>query len=849
MNRGVAVLVVCAPLATGHPPDPDSFESRIRPVLVNRCGDCHNAKLRMAGIDLTSAEGFRSGPGNGRILDALTYTGKIKMPPSGKLNDSELSALTAWIRAGAAWPKSTAVRTTGRWWAFEPVASTPGISIDGLWKGALEQAGLAAAPDADKLTLLRRATFDLTGLPPTESEIHEFLADGSAEAFAKVIDRLLASPRYGEHWGRHWLDVARYADSTGADEDHRYPHAWRYRDYVIGAFNRDLPYDRFVREQIAGDLLPAPGDGEVNVDGIVATGFLALGPKLIAEQDKVKMFYDIVDEQIDVTGRAFLGLTIACARCHDHKFDPVTTKDYYALAGIFASTKQLAKLEGTVSKLYFAPLVPKSVAAQFDEHQKLVEDKQKEIDALAAKESARYREALVPRLAAYLLAARGFGAGDGLDAKVLARFTEYLKPNGERRPHLEAIQHAGAAEAPAVARRFQEQFEAEIERRRAKQEKVFAGDNRFYTEVVATAGPFGIRKEDREAVYAAESKAKLAILETELAALKKAAPPEPPMACAVGEDTPVEQHVFVRGNPASKGDLVPKRVPEVLAGPDAPAIVAGSGRRELANWIASPGNPLTARVMVNRIWQWHFGEGLVRTPSNYGKLGEKPTHPELLDHLAAEFVRQGWSVKSMHRLIMLSAPYRLSSAAPAAAREKDPENRLLAHFPRRRLTVEELRDSMLFLDNSLDLAMGGTYQEGAGTDKEFSDDRKSINPDTVPRRLVYLPLRRSNLPSLLNLFDFGDATTTGEGRTQTNVAPQALFMMNSPFVERRAATLAAMLGADIERAWLRILNRKPEQEDIHAARAYVRAFPGPPELAWKSYYRTLLASNEFLYVQ
>jgi hypothetical protein len=847
MMRIAAILLGASWVTFGQ--SPDLFEKRVRPILAERCGDCHNARLRMAGFDLMSAAGFRAGPPVERIAVALSYTGKVRMPPSGKLAAGELAVLEQWLAAGARWPAGATEGPAGRWWAFEPVRPPGPGSIDTLWRASLREAGLEASAPTDRLTLLRRATFDLTGLPPSEAEIEAFLADESPQAFSKVVDRLLASPRYGEHWGRHWLDVARYADSTGADEDHRYPHAWRYRDYVIEAFNRDLPYDRFIREQIAGDLLPARGGEEVNVSGIVATGFLALGPKLIAEQDKVKMFYDIVDEQIDVTGKAFLGMTIACARCHDHKFDPISTKDYYALASIFASTKQLAKLEGTVSQLYFAPLVPKAFAENYEEHQKKVEAKQKEIDAVIARETSRFREKLIPDLARYLAAARGFGPAGGLDEKVLDRWKKYLAPNGERRVHLEAIQSATAADAAAVAARYQSDYRAEVERRRAaneKKERVFAGDNRFYTEVLA--GPFGLPKEERDERMSAEAKAKVAALEAEMAELKRSGPPEPPMACAVGEGQPVEQHVFVRGNPAVKGEVVAKRMPLAIAGDGQPAIAAGSGRRELADWIASPGNPLTARVMANRIWQWHFGEGIVRTPSNYGKLGEKPANPKLLDFLAGEFVRGGWSVKAMHRLIMNSEVYRTGSTPSKAAREKDPENRLLSHFQRRRLTVEELRDAMLLLDGSLDLTTGGTYQSGTGTDKEFSDDRKSINPDTVPRRLVYLPLRRSNLPSLLNLFDFGDATTSGEARAQTNVAPQALYMMNSPFVEARAMRLAERMGEDVEHAWMRILNRRPTAGDTESARTYVAEFPGPPALAWKSYYRTLLASNEFLYV-
>ena len=708
-------------------------------------------------------------------------------------------------------------------WSFRPLReAAPGKTIDSL----LLPSNGSAPPAAGKLTLMRRAYFDLTGLPPTESEARAFLADRAPDAYARMIERLLASPRYGEHWGRHWLDVARYADSTGADEDHRYPHAWRYRDYVIDAFNRDLPYDQFIREQIAGDLLPAEdGGGGVNTRGIVATGFLALGPKLIAEQDKVKMFYDIVDEQIDVTGKAFLGLTIACARCHDHKFDPILTTDYYALASIFASTKQLATLEGTVSELYVAPLVDKPAAEAWLDYKKKVADKQKDLDAVVARESAAYRQTLAPRLADYMLAAwekrSGAAAGD-LDPAVLEKWVKYLEPGQDRRPQLEAFQNAtGKA---AAARQYQAQFLAAMEARKDKTRKFQAGDDRFYSDVAG--GPFGLPKEKRGPEAAA--------LEGELKKLKDAQPADPPLACGVAEGDSVEQRVFVRGNPESKGEAVSKRFPMVLAGRDQAPITKGSGRRELADWLASPRNPLTARVMVNRIWQWHFDEGIVKTPSNFGVLGARPTHPELLDFLAAKFIESGWSVKAMHRLIMSSAAYRQ------------------ARGNGRRLQVEELRDALLAIDGSLDPAMGGTTQSGVGTDKEFSDDRKTQDPDRSTRRLVYLPLRRSNLPSLLNLFDFGDATTSCEGRTASNVAPQALFMMNGPFVEARARGLAARLsGSDAERveqAHWRVLGRPASAPELRGGIDYVAHFPGARDLAWMSYTRSLLASNEFLYV-
>ena len=888
------------------------FEKKVRPVLVAKCQGCHGGKEPRAGLDLTSGAGFTrgtdSGPvvdpnnvGESRLLKAISYLDRIKMPPTGRLAESEVEAITEWVRSGARWPgtqqQQTTVTTRGysraqkAFWSFQPLrrveppavkntvwARTP---IDKFLLAKLEEKGLSPAPEADRLTFLRRATYDLTGLPPTDNEIQAFLSDNSAEAYERVVERLLGSPRYGEKWGRNWLDVARYADSTGADEDHRYVHSWRYRDYVIDAFNKDTPYNQFLREQIAGDLLPPPPGEEVNARGTVATGFLALGPKLIAEQDKPKMFYDIVDEQIEVMGKGVLGLTIACARCHDHKFDPISTKDYYALASIFASTKQLAKLEGTVSKLFFAPLSDKATAQAWEDHQKKIEDKQKQIDEVVGQEARVYRDSLAPRLAEYMVAARQIyelnqPPAEGLNRDVLDRWVAYLKPSRERRVHLERWQNAQRQQWEAVAREYQTSLIATARHRAeaqaawkkqaeaAKAEgktpppapQFFAGDDRYFTEVTSGKGPFALPEKDKDAVFTAAGRERHSALLAEMKAIKASAPPEPPFACGLAEGNIIDQPVFHRGNVDAKGEIVPKRFPIVLAGENQPAIKQGSGRRELAEWLASENNPLPARVMANRIWQWHFGEGLVRTPSNFGITGERPSHPELLDWLATEFIRQGWSIKKMHRLIMNSAAYRMSSITDPVKQEKDADNRLLSRFSMRRLTVEEMRDSLLAIDGSLDGTMGGNMLSGQGTDKEFSDDRKSLNPDQSKRRMVYLPLRRSNLPSMLNLFDFGDATTHTENRSQTNVAPQALFMMNSQFVTERATNLVKRLHAEpsdkarVERAWLMVVGRPPQSHDVDDALTYVSRFPGADARgkAWISYYRALIASNDFLYV-
>ncbi len=926
LRRGIRALALClaAVLSAQAAPSAERgvelFEKQIRPLFAEKCQVCHGSGQQMGGLRLDTSEGFQKGadsgllvstdqPGESRLLTATSYGEPIKMPPTGKLADAELAALREWVELGAPWPSaeraSSADPTEGRssFWSFQPVrpVSPPAVrgqdwvrnEVDRFILAKLEDAGLKPAPPADKVTLLRRTTFDLTGLPPSREEIERFLADDSEDAFERVVERLLDSPRYGERWGRRWLDVARFADSTGADEDHRYPYAWRYRDYVIDAFNSDKPYDRFVQEQIAGDLLPGHDpDAGVNVEGVIATGFLALGPKLIAEIDKPKLFYSVVDEQIDTTSKAFLGVTLACARCHDHKFDPFPTTDYYAMASIFASTKQFEALTGAVvSKLYFRPLVPDDEVVRYREHRKKIDAKTAEIAKVEKKEVRRYRDERSPLLAKYMLAAYEiYEAGkeaetvanaNALELDVLERWAEYLKPGRERRPQLEDWYAAGDAKRSDVARQYQESFVATIELRadsekaweieaaaaRGKGEpepekpKFFAGDDRFFTEVNASKGPFGLPQDRRGSFYAAEAKESLESLNAALETLKGAAP-NPPLACAVNEGERVEQAVLIGGNAHNPGELVPKRFPVVLAGREQEPIETGSGRLELARWLGSAENPLTARVMVNRIWLWHFGEGLVRTPNNFGQLGERPTHPELLDYLAERFVRSGWSIKDMHRLMMLSSSYRMSAAAPPGRLQKDPQNLLWSRFETRRLEVEEIRDTLLAVTGSLDLKMGGSLMDGEGTDKEFSEDRKSIHPDSTKRRTVYLPVRRSNLPTLFSLFDFGDGATSNPRRNQTNVAPQALFMMNSDFVSERAGALAAMLLADrglddaarAKRAHLLVLNRPASSTQTDLALSYLAGYPSTGEedgrlAAWTSFCRALITSNDFLFVQ
>jgi mono/diheme cytochrome c family protein len=653
--------------------DRDFFETKIRPLLSDNCFACHGPTTQMAGLNLSTADTFLKGGGSGpvivkgepessRLIDVVQYQGPIKMPPSGKLKHHEIANLIAWVKMGASWPGSQTTPVAGpaaqpipyrfsreqkEFWAFSPVKDylPPSVKnqfwcespVDRFILAELEKKGLTPAEPADKLTLLRRVTFDLIGLPPTLNEINDFLKDNLPDAFTRVVDRLLNSPRYGERWGRHWLDVARYADSAGADEDIRYPYAYRYRDYVIEAFNLDLSYDRFVKQQLAGDLMPAGKPGEMNTRGIVATGFLQVGPKLLAEQDKPKMVYDMVDEQLDVVSRAFMALTVGCARCHDHKFDPIPTRDYYSMASIFASTRSLNKVQSLVSELLFVPLVPKEVADRYREHQARIKMKSEQIQDLLDSEGARRAATLRPLLSKYMLAAwqyenrppslHNFAFNDwarreGLEPAILEHWIEYLKPADEVRPHLAAwLQNVESAastlarqdpreqaipappsslvevalnlqkESEVIATEWEEVLakwkrkvdEANKVQMTPPEKPVFEkGKHRFFADVFLEKGPFALPDKGPEQVFSEEMRVKIASLRTEQEALKESSPPEPPMACAVEEGPNVQQRVFIRGNVANPGEEVPKQFLEIIAGEHQAPITRGSGRPELA---------------------------------------------------------------------------------------------------------------------------------------------------------------------------------------------------------------------------------------------------------------------------
>ncbi len=786
--------------------DADFFEKEIRPILAEHCYDCHSAKSkRLRGsLRLDSQEGWLKGgdigpavepgdPVNSLLITAVRQEDEfLKMPPRGKLDDHQIALLNRWIVMGAPGPhevadaarpsdprQATEVEREREPWSFRapedpPVPDVaddawPHNALDRFVLASLEAKGLAPAAPADRRTLIRRVTFDLTGLPPTPEEIDAFLDDDAPDAFARVVDRLLASPHYGERWGRHWLDLARYADSNGLDENVAHGNAWRYRDYVIAAFNADKPYDQFVLEQLAGDLLSTADAPARAHERLIATGFLSLGPKVLAEVDERKMEMDIVDEQIDTVGRTFLGLTLGCARCHDHKFDPISQADYYALAGIFKSTRTMETFK-KVARWHEVSLADEADLARQAAHDAKVAAKKKEIAALVERRKQQS------------------------DAK-------------------ETDESAGAAEA--------EETEATLKR-----------------------------------------------LREELATLEKDAPVMP-SAMGVTEGTVADTHIHIRGSHLTLGELAPRDVPAVFTTPEPPSFSASqSGRLELARWLVTEDHPLTARVMVNRLWRWHFGRGLVGTPDNFGKLGEPPTHPALLDWLAHRFVESGWSIKAMHRLILLSNTYQMSNDFNPDAARVDPENRLLWRMNVRRLEAEPIRDALLAVSGRLDRRMGGSLLTVENRAYFFDHTSRDATNYDNPRRSVYLPIVRNHLYDMFQLFDATDASVTDGDRATTTVAPQALFLLNSDLALQSSLDLAAHLlerpdlddAGRIRRLYALAYGRPPSPAESRRALAFLERFertlrdedgaPNDARLgAWQALCQAVLASNEFVTIR
>ena len=772
-------------------------------------------------------------------------------------------------------------------WAFQPVTRPepppvrdrewPRTWLDRFILARLEAEGLRPAPPADRRRLIRRLTFNLVGLPPEPGEVEAFVNDPSPHAYSNLVERLLDSPHYGERWARHWLDVVRYADTTAHDGNYIMRYAYRYRDYVVRAFNQDKPYDRFILEQLAGDLLSGDADWRAFRDRMVATGFLVLGPKALAEQDKEKFILDVVDEQIDVTGRTFLGLTLACSRCHDHKFDPIPTADYYSLAAIFKGTRTMADLE-FASKWQEWPLVselrkryPDRFPAPVPSLAGLGEARQsttkceatadKAIDGVFNNRQETDDGDSSPWWEVKLAESGPIGMvvlWNRVDAefKRLSNFRVSVL-NGERREVWSRVffpEGPDAEEFPTPAVGFRICPPQGTEGRIVRLE---------------LPGP---REEETSYLHMAE-------VEVFAAGDCSRPPADPLMVMAVKDGSPAPMRILVRGNHHNPGKLVPRRFLQILdRGQGSVVNSEQSGRLELARFIARPDNPLTARVMVNRIWQWHFGRGLVASSDNFGSLGDRPSHPGLLDRLAAHFMDSGWSVKQLHRLILHSSLYRMQSGVSNPAAEvADADNRLLWRFPRRRLEAEALRDAVLALSGRLDRTMGGSifdYQGKSAVDDYFrglfsaGKGGYGFEAYRSGRRSLYLPVVRNQLFPMFQLFDFADSNAVTSRRGDSTVSTQALFMMNSPFVMQQARHFAEDLlsreGADdrelVALAHRRVLARPPSDRETEQALAYLAAYPriqGAGEAegaetrrqAWASYCQLLFGLNEFMYIE
>ncbi len=905
------------PTAKAGSSEEADFEKRIRPLLHKHCVPCHNANTTLGGLRLDTAAGAVKAVISGDavaspLVTAIRYEGKHKMPPSGKLPSADIAALTSWVSSGAHWPESLAsINAQSNHWAFIPpkrfaAPKVSGVStnIDAFLRAPVLAKGLKPASRADKRTIIRRAYFDITGLPPTPKDVETFVLDKSPDAFSKVIDRLLDSPAYGERWGRHWLDVARYADSNGLDENLAHGNAFRYRDWVVKALNQDLPYDRFVQYQVAGDLMPAASDAE-RADMLTATGYLSLGPKVLAEQDKPKLVMDIVDEQIEVVSKSVMGVTIACARCHDHKFDPISTKEYYALAGIFKSTKTMENL-GFVSAWNERQIETggaKVSAAKYES------DILAPLRATAEKARAAVTQALSASGGAAIAAtsyikgnvakdAYGPGSINSTGTPALIEYKVSVPNAGDYKLAAEYASNERRAVDIFVNGKKQLNDVASLDTGGFRDDRktwqvlgtvtLTAGDNviritrsgpipHFFRYLLLPAG-----SSDIAGLQAAAESADKALAD---ATAKK---PEPVFVMAVEDAKPEDVRIHVRGDTQTLGDVAPRGFPAALCGgnfvpvPDPDK----SGRLSLAMWMTQPSHPLTSRVMVDRVFRHLFGLGLVNTPDNWGIRGEKPSNPKLLDTLAVTFATEDkWSVKRLIKRLMLTDTYAQSSVAytvkPGTSEVVngkqrpvadpmivDPANQLLWRANRRRLDAEPLRDAMLAVSGQLDRTVGGTFLGTKNRDYVTNDQSGNGARYDALRRSIYLPVIRNAVYDYLQAFDFGDPSMVNAARTATTVAPQALYVMNSPMVidfsKKFAQRMLAIPGiTDSERmnvATYEAIGRPQTPSERQVAMRFFIAYDLVLEDAvpdatdrrrriWDAYCQALLASNSFAYVE
>lgn len=889
------VAPVASPPEQLRPEQVEFFESRIRPILANNCYKCHStsASAPAAGLELDWKGGWEKGGGSGPVIVpgdpdksllilAVRYKdGSLQMPPTGPLSEDQVNDLVTWVRMSPdprttrPTPSSGSTTSYGgqgkNHWAFKPVAkpALPTVAntawvkndIDRFVEAKLESAGMTGSPIADKRTLIRRAFFDLIGLPPTPGEVQAFLADNAPNAFEKLVDALLASPLYGERWGRHWLDVARYSDTKGQNARQResslYPYAWTYRDYVIRAFNDDLPYDRFIKEQLAADRV-----GNMKVTpALAALGFLTLGDHFGGNQA------DIINDRIDVTSRAFLGLTVSCARCHDHKFDPIPQADYYSLYGIFSSSVEPATKP-------IIGIIPSAYADYQARRQAMDERMQAMFDENVREAFGDYRRFG----AAYLMAttmspgsAASYLKKKGAAPEPLPNWSTFVKSGGKQSASVFGIWSALARIQPVLFdQRAPRVLEAQYQKDRAatlspfvleafhnKSIRTLDGAAEIYAKLFARTDPawtsmFSTLMNESSLRFrpqkARNQNNQMREQSDLLELLDPGAPARPNL--LLDSPTPKDSPIFIRGQVETPGQVVPRRFLEVLAGPKRTEFHDGSGRLELANAIADKSNPLTARVLVNRVWQHHFGEGFVSTPDDLGNQSAPPTNQALLDYLANRFMSDGWSIKKLHRLILMSATWQQRTTGNTAFAEKDPFNQLLWRQNVRRLEFEPLRDSILSIGGSLDLAMGGhpvrlgdpvIGGRGAGSavvrpSGQPGNAADSVSMAVSPRRSIYGFVDRSDLGDIFTTFDFASPNSANGKRFETTVPQQALFLMNSPLaieqvrhvVEREQFQAAATDDDRITFLYELFFQRPPNTAELTMGRDFAAKYRPAP---------------------
>jgi len=927
------------------------FEAKIRPVLLTHCMECHSddsgkmdgglALDRRAGWQVGGESGPAITPGDSAaslLMSAIRYE-SIEMPPTGKLPAAVIADFEKWIDMGAPDPRDEAMPSgvrggeidwdaAAKFWAFRAPVETPAPDandnadihdgVDQFIAAKLDEAGLKSAPMADPLVRLRRLCFDLTGLPPSAELIEAFRADSSDQHWRRIADRLLHSPEYAEHWGRKWLDVARYADSNGSDFNATFHDAWRYRDFVIRSFAQDKPFDRFVVQQVAGDLMEE-SDQETAAENLIATGFLMLGTKMLSERDKEKLEMDVVDDMIDTVGRSLLGLTLGCARCHDHKFDPVPTEDYYALAGIFRSTQVL---DGESQK-YVSTWHKRPLPADPD-HVRRIEEFEAEKKSLAAtiakaKKSVTEAENAAKQSGDEIVF-------DDTQAKKIGDWlsTTYSKPyHGEAYVHDQnrdkgnaQITFSGPPETGTYEVRIafsgganrasnvpvtlnlgsKEDDESLVRRFTINQRLEPAIDKLWYSLgehdfVDAKLAQLVIRNDGTDGyvladgvkyirstpashtdsksseqviadVKAAEdlvaiAKENLQRLEADLKQLEAGRPAPLPLAMAVRDAAKIgDTFICVRGEVSNRGPEVPRGFLRICSSGVPPSIPDGqSGRLQLAHWLTDPDNPLTARVIVNRVWMHLFGEGLVRTVDNFGIQGERPSHPELLDNLAIEFVRDGWSIRRLVRRLVMTRTYSQSSRYDEATFTIDPDNRLLWRASRRRVSAESMRDTLLIAAGQLDTTPSTAPMAGFGVlVSQNVPTPVEIKIDKTPRRSIYLPVIRGELPALLTTFDFADPDLIVGRRESTNVPSQGLTLLNNPDVIQWCRAAAKRLidanspdEARLQAAYHAILQRDPTDQESIWMTEFIGGFDEELE-GWAKAVQALVASTEYRFL-